>query len=154
MGKPASTAASAPASAPRGPAGWAALFAAWLVALLASLAVLFIGEVMGQVPCHLCWFQRAFMFPLAIVLGVAALRADAGAWRYGVPLAVLGALVAGFHSLLYLGVIPEGITPCTQGVSCASAEMTILGGLPLPLLATGAFGLIALLLLVARKAST
>lgn len=138
----------------RDQAGWAPLFAAWLLALLASLVVLFIGEVMGQVPCHLCWFQRAFMFPLAIVLGVAALRGETGAWRYALPLAVGGALVAGFHSLLYLGVIPEGITPCSQGVSCTSAEMTILGGLPLPLLATGAFGLIALLLLVARKAST
>ena len=24
---------------------------------------------MGQAPCDLCWFQRAFMFPLAIILG-------------------------------------------------------------------------------------
>lgn len=131
-------------------AGWAPLFAAWLVALLASLAVLFVGEIMGQTPCNLCWFQRAFMFPLAIVLGVASLRADTSIWRYALPLAVGGLLVAGFHSLLYLGVIPERITPCSQGVSCTSADMTILGGLPLPLLALAAFGAIAVLLLMAR----
>lgn len=133
-------------------AGWAPLFAAWLVALLASLAVLFVGEVMGQTPCNLCWFQRAFMFPLAIVLGVAALCTDTAIWRYGLPLAVGGLLVAGFHSLLYLGVIPERITPCTEGgVSCTSADMTILGGLPLPLLALAAFGAIAVLLFIARS---
>ncbi len=130
---------------------WASLFAAWLIALLASLAVLFVGEVMGQAPCNLCWFQRAFMFPLAIVLGVAALRADAAAWRYALPLAIGGVLVAGFHSLLYLGVIPERITPCSQGVSCTSADMTILGGLPLPMLALAAFGAIAVLLLFTRS---
>lgn len=89
---------------------WIQLYAAWLIALLASLAVLFVGEVMGQTPCNLCWFQRAFMFPLAIVLGVACLRADAAVWTYALPLAIGGALVAGFHSLLYLGVIPAGIT--------------------------------------------
>jgi len=142
------------APAPRGQAAWAALFAAWLVALCASLAVLFVGEVMGQTPCNLCWFQRAFMFPLAIVLGIAALRADAGIWRYALPLAAGGQLVAGFHSLLYFGLIPERIAPCTEGVSCTDADMTILGGLPLPLLAFLAFTVITSLLLVTRFRSS
>ena len=34
-----------------------ALGLAWIVALVASLAVLFIGEVMGQTPCVLCWLS-------------------------------------------------------------------------------------------------
>ncbi|MGQ3003488.1 MAG: disulfide bond formation protein B [Hydrogenophaga sp.] len=131
--------------------GWHAMFAAWLIALLASLAVLFVGEVMGQAPCNLCWFQRAFMFPLAIVLGVASLRSDASAWRYALPLALTGLGVALFHSLLYMGLIPERITPCSQGVSCTSADMTILGNLPLPMLAALAFGAIALLMLLVRS---
>ncbi|EYC50055.1 disulfide bond formation protein [Hylemonella gracilis str. Niagara R] len=138
-------------TADHGRATWTLLFAAWLIALLASLVVLFVGEVMGQAPCNLCWFQRAFMFPLAIVLGVASLRADAGGWRYALPLAGAGLLVAGFHSLLYLGLIPERITPCSQGLSCTSADMTILGGLPLPMLALVAFGAIAVLLFLARS---
>lgn len=139
------------AALPRQQTGWGPLFAAWLIALLASLAVLFVGEVMGQAPCNLCWFQRAFMFPLAIVLGVASLRADAAVWPYALPLAVGGGLVAGFHSLLYLGLIPERITPCSRGVSCTSADMTILGGLPLPLLALAAFVAIAVLLFITRS---
>lgn len=132
-------------------AAWPWLFAAWLVALVASLAVLFVGEIMGQTPCNLCWFQRAFMFPLVIVLGVASLRSDSAAWRYGLPLALGGLLVAGFHTLLYLGLLPERIKPCTKDASCTSADMTILGGVPLPLLALAAFVAIALLLLKARS---
>ncbi len=134
-------------------ARWAPLFVAWLLALVASLTVLFVGEVMGQAPCNLCWFQRAFMFPLAIVLGVACLRGDAAAWTYALPLALGGLGVAGFHSLLYMGLIPERITPCSQGVPCTGADMSILGGLPLPLLALATFAAIAVLALMSRPRS-
>lgn len=130
---------------------WLSLAGAWLIAVIASLSALFIGEVMGQTPCHLCWLQRAFMFPLAIVLGVACLRPDGEGWRYGLPLAICGLLLAGFHSLVFLGFVTERITTCSgQGVSCSSAEMTIFGGIPLPVLALLAFSAIAALLILAR----
>lgn len=69
---------------------WALLLCAWLLALVSTIAVLFVGEVMGQLPCVLCWFQRAFMFPLVLVLGVACCLSDTGVWRYALPLAVMG----------------------------------------------------------------
>lgn len=133
---------------------WLSLCGAWVIALMSSLGVLFVGEVMGQAPCNLCWFQRAFMFPLVIVLGVACLRSDAQVWRYAVPLAVSGLLVAGFHTLLYVGLIPQRITPCTGGTSCTGSDMTIFGSLPLPLLAFFAFGAITVLLLAAASRKT
>lgn len=52
--------------------------AAWIAAFTASLAALFIAEIMGQSPCNLCSFQRAFMLLLAIVLGIACLIDDVG----------------------------------------------------------------------------
>src|SRR3546814_4397742 len=91
---------------------WRLLFAAWSIALAATLGALFIGEVMGQRPCTLCWHQRAFMFQLAVVLAVACFRSDPQAWRYALPLAGIGWLLSGYHSLLYTCVIPEPITPC------------------------------------------
>ncbi len=130
---------------------WHYLFIAWIISLAASLGALFIGEVVGQAPCSLCWHQRAFMFPLAVLLAVASFRADAGAWRYGLPLAAIGMAIAGFHSLLYAGFIPEGIQHCSQGPSCASAEMTILGILPLPYLSLAAFLAIAVALIGSRS---
>lgn len=133
---------------------WPMLFAAFTVAVVSSLAVLFVGEVMGQVPCNLCWFQRAFMFPLAIVLAIAAFRSDAAVWVYAVPLAAAGWLIAGFHTLLYAGIIPETIQPCTaSGPSCSGADMTILGGLPLPALSLLAFTAIIAFLALARRRS-
>ncbi|WP_341235904.1 MULTISPECIES: disulfide bond formation protein B [Sulfitobacter] len=127
------------------------LFAAWFLALAASLSVLFIGEVLGQTPCHLCWLQRAFMFPLAVILGIAAWRSDLSIWRYTVPLAVIGGAIALYHWLLYAGVLPEPITPCTaSGPSCTDDAMLILG-LPIPALSFLTFGVISALLLQLRR---
>ncbi len=127
------------------------LFLAWIVALCASLGALFIGEVMGQTPCILCWYQRAFMFPLAVILAMAAFRSDHQVWIYALPLAAIGLLIAGYHSLLFYGFIPEGIVPCGQGPSCSDAKMTIFGSVPLPVLSLLAFVAISILVLRARK---
>jgi disulfide bond formation protein DsbB len=127
------------------------LLAAWIVALLSTLGALFIGEVMGQAPCNLCWFQRSFMFPLAVMLAVACYISDTGVWRYALPVAALGGLVAFYHSLLYAGVIPAGLEPCGDGPSCSSANMLVFGRVPIPFLSFGAFAAITVLLVVIRR---
>ncbi|AIL63582.1 MULTISPECIES: disulfide bond formation protein B [Pseudomonas] len=137
------------------PSSWMLLLLAWLLALASTLAVLFVGEVMGQEPCVLCWFQRAFMFPLAIILAIACYRSDFAVWRYALPLAIGGGLVALGHSLLYAGLLPQPIVPCTAtGPSCTDAGMTLFGVVPLPLLALAAFMSISVLLLIIRRSST
>ena len=118
-----------------------ALYIAWLVALAATLGAFFAGEIMGQAPCTLCWYQRIAMFPLAVLLGIASYRGDHASWRYALPAAAIGWLVAGFHLLLYYGLLPEGIEPCGAGPSCSDASM-LLFGVPLPLMSLTAFSLI------------
>lgn len=130
---------------------WQLLFLSWLIATFSTLAVLFIGEVMGQAPCILCWFQRAFMFPLAVILGIACYLSDPGIWRYGLPLAGIGGTIAAYHTLLVAGIIPAPLEPCGAGVSCTSEDMMIFSVVPIPLLAVGAFGAISVLLLLVRK---
>jgi disulfide bond formation protein DsbB len=133
---------------------WMLLFLSWMIALAATLGALFIGEVMGQAPCILCWYQRILMFPLAIILAVACFRSDPGVWRYALPLAVIGLLIAAFHMLQYVGIIPAALTPCTAGgPSCSGEAMTILGGLPIPALSVVAFTAISIFLsLIGQRA--
>ncbi len=130
---------------------WLPLMIAWLIALASTLSVVFIGEVMRQEPCLLCWYQRIAMFPLAIILGIACFREDAGVWRYTLPLAVIGGMIAFWHSGLFLGLIPKAIEPCGSGPSCTSTDMAILGGFPLPVLSLGAFISIILFLLISKS---
>lgn len=131
--------------------GETALGLAWVTALFASLAVLFIGEVLGQIPCILCWFQRAFMFPLAIILGLGLWWQDQQVGRYGIALAVGGAAVAAWHMGLYIGLVPERIQPCTAtGPSCTDDNQRVLG-IPIPLLALFAFAQIGALSALSLK---
>lgn len=132
---------------------WMPIFAAWMIALVASLSALFIGEIMGQTPCLLCWYQRIFMFPLAVILGLAAYRTDEKIWYYGLPLAGLGWLISSYHALLYLDIIPTPIAPCGSEQSCSGEGMTIFGLIPVPLLSVLSFTLITGLLLVIRRKS-
>lgn len=120
-----------------------ALFAAFLLALAATLGALFIGEVMGQMPCTLCWYQRIAMFPLVPIFGVAIWRCESGK-AYALPLVLAGLATAGWHSGLYAGLIPEGVSPCTQdGPSCSDQTQMSVLGLPIPYLSLAAFVAIA-----------
>lgn len=131
--------------------GEGALAAAWVVALIATLSVLFIGEVLGQMPCLLCWYQRAFMFPLPIVLGLGLWWQDRRVGRYGVALSLFGGALALWHVGLYVGVIPEVIQPCTAtGPSCTDDNQLIFGA-PIPLLSLFAFTLTASLSALSLK---
>ncbi|PSM16002.1 MULTISPECIES: disulfide bond formation protein B [unclassified Nitratireductor] len=127
------------------------LLFAWMIAVAATLTALFIGEIVGQTPCNLCWFQRIFMFPLAIILGIAAFRSDSSIKFYALPLVGLGAAIALLHTLIYFGLLEEAIVPCTRaGPSCAGEAMTILGSVPLPLASLIAFAAIGGLLFLCR----
>lgn len=131
-------------------AHWRKLYAAWLISLLSSLAVLFIGEIMGRSPCSLCWYQRTMMFPLSIILGVASYRAATGIWIYALPLAALGWLFALYHFLLVSGVIPETIIPCGTEAACSDGASNSISGVPIPMMSLAAFSMIFVLLLKIR----
>lgn len=131
-------------------AAWILVFGCWAIAAAATLGALFLSEVMQIPPCVLCWYQRIFMFPLALVLPVGLFPFDAKVARYALPLAIGGWLVAFFHVLVVAGVIPENLQPCTQGVPCAEIQIQWLGFLTIPLLSLAAFTLILALLAAAH----
>jgi disulfide bond formation protein DsbB len=128
--------------------GWVWLSAAWAVALVSTFAALFIGEVMGMTPCQLCWYQRILMFPLAVILGMAAFGNDRRGAVYALPLALGGAAVAGYHSALVVGWVPQWWIPCGAGPSCSDQKLVILGDIPIPWLSLLAFAAIVALLLI------
>ena len=125
-------------------------FACWVVAAAATLGALFLSEVMQIPPCVLCWYQRIFMFPLALILPMGLFPFDPRVVRYALPLAIGGWLVAFFHVLVVAGVVPENLQPCTQGVPCAETQIQWFGFLTIPLLSLAAFTLVLALLAVAH----
>ena len=128
------------------------VYAAWIVALVATVGSLFFSEVMLLPPCLLCWYQRIAMYPLVVILGVGIILGDRRVKFYALPVALAGLAVAGYHNLLYYGILPESIAPCTQGVSCTSVQLEWLGFITIPLMSLTAFGLITLSLLFYKSA--
>jgi disulfide bond formation protein DsbB len=97
----------------------AALWLAFLVAAGATLGSLYFSEVADYIPCRLCWFQRICMYPLSVILLVAAIRRDRAVRWYVVPLAAIGALISSYHYAiewrpsLEAGVCGIGPESCT-----------------------------------------
>ncbi len=130
---------------------WMLLFGTWLVASVGTLGSLFFSEIMDFAPCSLCWYQRIFMYPLVLVLGVGLLPFDPRSVRYALPLALGGWLAALYHTLLYEGVIPESAAPCTKGVSCTEEYIELFGFLSIPALSLVAFTVMVGALLTLKK---
>lgn len=91
---------------------------AWLIAAVAMAGSLYFSENANFVPCKLCWFQRIAMYPLALLLLIAALRRDDSIRRYAVPLAIVGGAISTYHYVIEwrpsLGTGTCDITaPCT-----------------------------------------
>lgn len=124
------------------------VFASWLLASVATLGSLFFSEVMELPVCSLCWVQRIFMFPLAIILVLGLFPLDGSVVRYALPLSLAGAGVAFYHTLLQLGIIPEAAAPCQQGVSCSNVSLQIFGFVSIPMLSFMAFVGISGLLII------
>lgn len=136
------------------PLAWTLVFIAWLIAGASTLGALFFGEVMQLPPCSLCWYQRIFMFPLALILPFGLFPFDRGVVRAALPLAGFGALVAAFHVLLVAGIIPERLEPCKQGVPCSETVIEWFGFVTIPLLSFAAFATIAALMTFAYYRSS
>ncbi len=68
--------------------------------LLATAGSLYFSEVAGFEPCTLCWYQRIAMYPLVVILGVAAARRERSGAVYAAALAAIGALISPYHIAL------------------------------------------------------
>ena len=74
--------------------GRASLVGGTVVAGVATVGSLYFSEVLGLIPCELCWYQRILMYPLVLVVGVGALENRLGVYRTALPLSVAGTAVA------------------------------------------------------------
>lgn len=78
----------------------AGLWLAFAIAAVATLGSLYLSGGAGFTPCVLCWYQRIAMYPLSLILAIAAWRRDVGVRTYVIPLAAIGALVSCYHIVI------------------------------------------------------
>lgn len=125
--------------------------AALIVSIAATVGSLFYSEVMNFVPCSLCWYQRIFMYPLPIILGIAVYFNEAVIKKYIFSVAAIGWLIAIYHVLLQKIPALKATEPCKQGIPCSVDYVNYLGFITIPMLSLTAFTLIILLVWRIKK---
>ncbi len=128
-----------------------ALWGAAGVAAVATIGSLIYSLVYDLVPCDLCWYQRIAMYPLVLIVGIAAYRADlAGARRFGLPIAVIGGLIGGYHYLIQHFPSLEAGT-CSFSAPCSVPWVWRYGFLSIPYMAISGFVLIIVALASSKE---
>jgi len=111
----------------------------FLLSLLATAGSLIFSNVIGFAPCELCWFQRIFMFPIAIVSFIALLRKEKQITLYILWLAIFGGIVALYQSLVNWG-FNSSLLGCTAaGGECAKVYVNAYGYITIPFMSLSAF---------------
>jgi disulfide bond formation protein DsbB len=126
------------------------LWLTFVVAAVATLGSLFFSEITDFVPCKLCWFQRIFMYPLAIVVPLMALAHDRRAARYVLPLPIIGIPITIYHILIERGVVEQAKTCLISAPGgCATKWIEEFGYVTIPTLALTSFVLCIVFLVFA-----
>ncbi len=126
------------------------LYFAWLIAIAATAGSLYFSEVRAFVPCSLCWYQRIFMYPLVVVLGMASFRQDKRIIPYVLPLSITGGLIAAWH-ILEENLPALELPICNVGVPCSVKYVNYLGFITIPTMALTAFTLITVILIAVMR---
>ncbi|HET7483664.1 MAG TPA: disulfide oxidoreductase [Actinomycetota bacterium] len=125
-----------------------ALPLAFLVALICTLGSLYYSEVAHFIPCKLCWYQRIAMYPLTVILGIAAMRRDLQIRRYVIPIVALGSVISTYHYVIERFPNLAGGS-CDPSAPCTVTWVWEFRFISIPFMALGGFALIATLLLTA-----
>ncbi|WKZ25381.1 MAG: disulfide bond formation protein B [bacterium] len=123
----------------------------FIIALVSMLGSLYYSEIAGFEPCKYCWYQRILMYPLVVILFVSLKNRYKDVSKYVLPLSGMGVLLAGFHYLTQLGLLPSSCVAVGYSVGCAKVFVMTFGYITIPLMSFTAFLLIFLLQLLSRN---
>ena len=92
------------------------------------------------------------MYPQVILLGMAWLKKDYGIILYSLALSVIGALIAGYHYLLQIGLVPSvNCSAVGYSISCSQRFVMQFGYITIPMMSLTAFLLIIIFMAILKK---
>jgi disulfide bond formation protein DsbB len=127
---------------------WLSIFILSAISIVGTLVMQYVGLLN---PCLLCWWQRIFMYPIALVSLVALIkqRDIASDADYVLALAIPGALVALYQHLLQ--ILPQGsLIPCDAANECGIRSVFEFGFVTIPWMAFTVFAALILIALISR----
>lgn len=131
------------------------LWIGFLLSLGGVAISLFYSEILGVLPCGLCWLQRVFLYPQALLFAVAIWKGDRRVADYSIAFSVVGGVIALYQHYLQMG--GTSIAPCpavATGVDCARRYLFEFGYITFPLMSFTIFALLAIVMLFVRPRDT
>lgn len=127
------------------------LWAAFVLALAGSALTLYYSEIVGYVPCGLCWLVRVFVYPQVILFALALYKQDRSIADYSLALSVPGAIVALYTHYLQMG--GASLVPCpASGVAdCGKRLVFEFGYVTMPMMGLTLIVLLIILMLFVRR---
>lgn len=124
----------------------------FIISLMATFFVLVYSEVVGFLPCYLCWYQRIFIFSMPFLFGVAIWSKDRKVVKYVLPLLLVGFAISVYQNINYYFTPDAYNLPCeASGVSCYQQFVSVFGGyISIPMLALTTFVALITVVLVAH----
>lgn len=122
------------------------VFAISFAGMIGSLTYQFIGFV----PCAFCWYQRIFMYPIAIISFVSMLKSRGEeVLDYSLVLAIIGAVLALWHNIEK--ILGRDVLACDAiGVSCLQNYVKGFGFIDIPVMSL-VFFIVIILIIVNQK---
>lgn len=132
----------------------------FLVSFFATLGALTYSSVYSFAACDFCWYQRIAIYPMILLLGMAALKNDRSIKPYVIVLATAGILVSIYHWSIHMISVygsqaaADGLVPCSASdilPSCSQTEVLEYGFITIPFMAITTLALVIILMLFVKN---
>ena len=132
---------------------WGIWFALLLALVSAGMAIYY-SDFIGIVPCGLCWYQRIFLFPQAVLFLVALFKKEAARIAdYSIALSIFGGAIALYQH--YIQIVGESPLPCpASGGDCVKRFLFEFGYITFPLVAFSVFALLIVVMMFVRRSAS
>lgn len=118
----------------------------FLISLTAMSGSLYFSEVVGYIPCDLCWWQRVFMYPIVFLSLIGIIKKSNELFNYVASLSFIGMCISIYH--VYIQFSGSESSFCSGAVECNIKYIEWLGFITIPVLCLTAFALINVIIVI------
>jgi disulfide bond formation protein DsbB len=124
-----------------------------LAVVLAGIVVsLIYSDYFGIEPCFLCWYQRVFLYPQALLFALAWWKKDARVADYSIAFSIAGSVFALYQH--YIQMVGESPFPCpANGGDCLKRFLFAYDHITFPWVAFVTFALLIVVMLFVRRSA-
>lgn len=119
----------------------------FLVTVSGMALSLVYSDIIGYIPCTLCWYQRILLYPEVLLLGLALWKGDRLITDYIIAFSGIGIILAIYQRYIELG--GSSILPCSAtAASCSKVYVLEYGYISLPIMGLTSFAFIFVSMLI------